>query len=184
MSKKLILLRHGSLPRNNDGAIEFWRITYHLQDHFLYCHHWFDEVEEPHGRRRMRTKERFQYCSDSSGTILYLRDRQGHSRRNPIDPSLQDNVLIPNDFFEYICHVGCAINLHSTINSGLMPARQSLSNRQTVLFLPVNPMTKNTRILIRSTWKHRVLHDPCTKHGGNIKKSGVLGRHQPCSEED
>ena len=27
---------------------------------------------------------------------------QGHSGRNPIDPSLQDNVLIPNDFFEYI----------------------------------------------------------------------------------
>ena len=43
VSKKLILLRHGSLPRDNDGAIEFWRITYHLQDHFLYCHHWSDE---------------------------------------------------------------------------------------------------------------------------------------------
>ena len=28
VSKKLIyLLRHGSLPRDNDGAIEFWRIT-------------------------------------------------------------------------------------------------------------------------------------------------------------
>ena len=27
VSKKLIhLLRHGSLPRDNDGAIEFWRI--------------------------------------------------------------------------------------------------------------------------------------------------------------
>ena len=164
---------------------DFWRITDHLQDHFLYCHHWSDEQ----WKNRMAgggwgRKKRFQYCSDSSGTILYLRDLQGHSRRNPIDPSLQDNVLIPNDFFEYICHVGCAINLHSIISSGLIPARQSLSNRQTVLFLPVNPMTKNTRILIRSTWKHRVLHDPCTKHGGNIKKSGVLGRHQPCSEED
>ena len=32
VSKKLIhLLRHGSLPRENDGAIEFWRITDNLQ---------------------------------------------------------------------------------------------------------------------------------------------------------
>ena len=42
--KKLIhLLRHGSLPREDDGAIEFWRIKDNLQNHFLYCHHWFDE---------------------------------------------------------------------------------------------------------------------------------------------
>ena len=29
--------------------------------------------------------------------------------------------------------------------------------------------TKNTRILTRSTWKHHVLHNTCTKHGRNIK---------------
>ena len=44
VSKKLIhLLRHGSLPREDDGAIEFWRIKDNLQKHFLYCHHWSDE---------------------------------------------------------------------------------------------------------------------------------------------
>ena len=63
-------------------------------------------------------KERFQYCTDSSRQeILYLGALQGHSGRNLIDPSLQDNVLIPNDFFQYICHIGCAINLHSIVNS-------------------------------------------------------------------
>ena len=42
-------------------------------------------------------KKRFQYCMDSSGhEILYLRALQGHSGRNPIDPSLKDNVLITN----------------------------------------------------------------------------------------
>ena len=35
------------------------------------------------------------------------------SGRNPIDPRLQDTVLIP-DNFEYIDHIGCAINLHSS----------------------------------------------------------------------
>ena len=63
-------------------------------------------------------KKRFQYCFHSSGTNLYLRALQGHSGRNLIDPSLQDNVVIPDGFFKYIYHVGCAINLHSIINSG------------------------------------------------------------------
>ena len=40
-------------------------------------------------------------------------------------------------------HVGCAINLHSIINSGLIPGGQNLSNRQTVFFLLVDPMDKN-----------------------------------------
>ena len=35
MSKKLInLLRHGSLPREHDGAIELWKIKDNLQKHF------------------------------------------------------------------------------------------------------------------------------------------------------
>ena len=88
-------------------------------------------------------KKRFQYCTDSSGTILYLRALQGHSGRNLIDPSLQDNVIIQSNFFQYIYHVGCAINLHSIINSGLIPGGQNLNNRQTVFFLPLDPMDKN-----------------------------------------
>ena len=80
-------------------------------------------------------KKRFQYCTVSSGQeILYLRALQGHSGRNLICPSSQDNVLIPDDFFTYIYHFGCAINLHSIVNSGLIPGRQTLSNRKTVFF--------------------------------------------------
>ena len=77
-------------------------------------------------------KKRFQDCTDPSGAeILYLRALQGHSGRNPIDPTLQDNVLIPNKIFEYTYHIGCAINLHSIINSGLIPGGQILSRRKT-----------------------------------------------------
>ena len=88
-------------------------------------------------------KKRFQYCTDSSGTALYYRPLQGHSGRNLIDPSLQDNVLIPDDFFKYIYNVGCAFNLHYIISSGLIPGGQSFSKRQTVFFLHVDPMDKN-----------------------------------------
>ena len=70
---------------------------------------------------------------------------QDHSESNLIDPTLQDNVLTPNNFFEYIFHVGCAINFNSVINSGLIPGGQNLSNRQTKKFLPVDPMDEDHR---------------------------------------
>ena len=45
-------------------------------------------------------KKRFQYCSDSPGTILYFRALQCHSGRSLIDPSFQDNVLISGRFLQ------------------------------------------------------------------------------------
>ena len=88
-------------------------------------------------------KQRFQYCTGASGTTVYLRAVQGHSGSNIIDPTLQDNVINQSNFFQYIYHVGCAINLHSIINSGLIPGSQNLNNRQTVFILPVDPRDKS-----------------------------------------
>ena len=48
------------------------------------------------------SKRRYQYCSDDSGKILYLRALQGHSGNNLIDPTLQDNVVIGSGIFQYI----------------------------------------------------------------------------------
>ena len=53
-------------------------------------------------------KKRYQYCTDSSGTIVYLQALQGHSGCNLIDPTLQDNVKIQSGFFQHIYHIGCA----------------------------------------------------------------------------
>ena len=78
---------------------------------------------------------------------MYLRALQGHSGRNLIDPSLQDNVVIQSNVFHYICHVGGAIDLHSIIRFGLTCGAQNLSNRQTVFFLLVDPMDKNGKDL-------------------------------------
>ena len=43
-SKKLIhLLRHNKqVQREDDGAVQFWRIKENLQKHFPYCPHWSD----------------------------------------------------------------------------------------------------------------------------------------------
>ena len=140
------LLRHGHLPREEDGAIEFWRLKDCLQNDFVRSQHWSDEMWKSAMAKGGGNKKRFQYCTDPSGQeVLFLRALQGHSGRNSIDPELQDNVLIPNNFFEYIHHIGCAINLHSLTNSGLIPGGQNLSNRQTVFFTSVDPRNKEHR---------------------------------------
>ena len=86
-----------------------------------------------------------QYCTVDSGTIVYFRALQGHSGRNLIDPLLQDNVVIQSGFFQQIYHIGCAFNLHSIINNGLIPGGQNSSKRQTVFFLPIDPRDKGAQ---------------------------------------
>ena len=88
---------------------------------------------------RKRIQKGYQYCSDISGTVVYLRALQGHSGRSLIDPSLQDSVIIQCGLFHHIYHIGCAFNLHSIINNGLIPGGQDSSTRQTVFFLPIGP---------------------------------------------
>ena len=141
------LLRHGQLPREEDGAIEFWRLKDDLRNKFEHSQCWADDMSKSKMAGGGGNNERFQYCTDPSGQeILYLRAVQGHSGRNPIDPTLQDIVLIPNNFFEYIYHIGCAISLHSITNSGLIAGGQNSSKkRQTVFFTAVNPMNKDHR---------------------------------------
>ena len=107
----------------------------------------------------------------TSEPILYVRALQGRSGRNLIDLPLQDNVLIPHDFFEYIYHVGFAINLHSIINSGLIPGGKKFEQKtDTILFCLWIPCTKNIKILRQlSTSKFGVLHNTCRQHGRNFK---------------
>ena len=154
MSKQLTtLIRHGDLPREEDGAIEFWTIKDRLRYEFENSRHWYDEMWKSRMAGGGGHEKKFQYCTDSSGQeILCLRALQGHSGRNPTDPSLQDNVVIPDGFLKYIFLIGCAINLHSITNSGLIPGGQNLSKeRQTVFFTAVNPMNKEHKIRMRLT---------------------------------
>ena len=112
----------------------------------MHSQHWSDEMWKSAMARGGGNKKRFQYCTDPSRQeIRYLRAPQGHPGRNSIDPELQDNVLIPNNFFEYIYHIGCAISLHSITNLGLIPGGEILSKRQTVFVTSVDLMNKEHR---------------------------------------
>ena len=102
-------------------------------------------------------KKIFQCCTDVSGQeILDFRALQGHPGGNLVDPSLQDNELIPNDFFEYIYHIGCAISLHSITNSGLTAGGWI-------------PWTRSTEIRTSLTWSNCVLHGTSRKRGTDTK---------------
>ena len=122
------LLRHGELPREEDGAIEFWS----LKDMTLrkiwvlsILVWWF--LEEQDGRRR-KQQEKI--------SILYWPIKT----RNSLSPSSSRSFrtqshwsytagqfLIPNRVFEYIYHIGCAVSLHSIkfrIDSGRTKIKQ------------------------------------------------------------
>ena len=93
-------------------------------------------------------KKRFQYCQE----ILYLRALQGHSGRNLIDPSLQDNVLIPDGFFKYICHVGCEISIQDWYQEVKIWA-----NARQYSFCLWILWIRNTRILRQPTWDNQTV---------------------------
>ena len=145
VSKKVIsLLRHNqTLQREEDGAIEFCKRKIYLRNHHSQIQVWSDDRWKACLAAGGGSKRRYQYCSDNSGTILYLRALQGHAGHNFIDPTLQDNVPVQRGIFHHIYHIGCAFNLHSIINNGLIPGGQDSSRRQTVFFLPINPRDKD-----------------------------------------
>ena len=132
-----------TVQREDDGAVQFWRIKNYLRNQFPQVQYWSDDRWKLCLAAGGRAKRRYQYCIDILGTIVYFRALQGHSGRSLIDPMPQDNVIIQRGLFHHIYHIGCAFNLHSIINNGLIPGGQDSSRRQTVFFLPIDPRDKD-----------------------------------------
>ena len=110
ISKKVInLLRHSqTIQREDDGAVQFWRIKNFLQNRFPQIPYWSDDGWKACLAAGGGAKRRYQSCPDISQTIIYFQALQGLSGRNFMDPSLQDNVVIQSGFFQHIYHIGCA----------------------------------------------------------------------------
>ena len=162
-----------NIPREIDGAVKYEDIVEefkkrkrrnsrvlrngHSMIGFLSWH----QGKEP--------RKRFQYClnPNSSRHTSYFRAIHGQSRGIAIDPELQDNVLLPKGFTDYICHVGNVSEVQPIIRSGLSPGGQSLKRGgQSVFFTIVNPMedqncveetscdlTKPRVVPYKNTWK-------------------------------
>ena len=159
VSKKLIhLLRHARIQREDDGAVELWRIKDNVQKHFQHCHHWSDDKWKKSMAGGGGSKKRYQYCTDSSGTFLYLRALQGHSGRNLIDPTLQDNVIIQSKLLPV--HLSCRMCNQFTFHHQFgIDTWSSKIEQQTDSILSAcgSHGQKTIRVLIRSTRMHRVM---------------------------
>ena len=62
----------------------------------------------------------------------FFRAIQGHSGSNLVDPALQENVLLPEDFSEYIYHVGNVSEIHFNNQKWTDPRRKKSHKRQAV----------------------------------------------------
>ena len=177
------LLRHGQLPRKEDGAVEFWILKDDLRNDFENSQHWSDETWK--STMEKRRGKIFQYCTDpSKQEISNLRALQGRSGRKPIDPTLQDNVLIPNNFSEYIYHIRCAISLHST-NAGLIAVGQnSRKKKQTVFFTAVNPMDKDQRDPYEIDLTAPLLHGTNRRNGKDTWIRCIGSKNSLLNEKD
>ena len=76
-------------------------------------------------------------------------------------------MIIQSGFFQHIYHIGCAFNLHSIINNGLIPGGQNSSKRQTVFF-PIHPRDKEhqdpEKIELNVPRHAQYLHNAWKKH--------------------
>ena len=80
LSKKVInLLRHNqTLQREEDGAIEFYKIKFYLRNHHSQVHLWFDDRWKACLAAGGGSRRRYQYCSDDSGSSSRTFWKQSH----------------------------------------------------------------------------------------------------------
>ena len=89
-------------------------------------------------------KNRFQYCLNTDGFILYMRAIQGHSGWNRVDPSLQNKVEIPFIGLSTSINVGSSQDCHSVIQSGLIArGKGTKDGRHIVLDLMNEPQEEH-----------------------------------------
>ena len=153
------LLRHiQNVYREADGAVHYDQVIDECKEKQSdNTGYWSDEMKKdfvddaPHWpiekwisvlARGGGQKKRFQYCLNPNypHQFLYLRAIQGQSGSTS-NPALQDNVLLPEGFTEYIYHVGNGEELRSIMNHGLFPGGVTLrTGRQAEFITIVNPM--------------------------------------------
>ena len=114
-------------------------------------------------------KKRYHYCNDSVWNNLVLPSSSRTFRAQfLLILHYRTMLLIPDDFFKYIYHVGCATNVtfHHQFGTDTWRSTFEQADRQCSFCLWI-PWTKTIRIFTRSTWKHRVMHNTCIKRGRN-----------------
>ena len=104
---RIRLLRHDDrVNPEEDGAVRFDDLAEKFMATFDGTSQWTVDACITFLAKGGGPKNRFQYCvnPNSSKHFLYFRTIQGLSGGTLVDPTLQDNVLLPDDFAEYDMH--------------------------------------------------------------------------------
>ena len=177
-SKKVInLLRHNqTLQREEDGAIQFYKVKFHLRDHHPQIQNWSNDRWLACLAAGGGSKRRYQYCSYNLRSIIYLRALQEHSGSNLIDPTIQDNVLIGPGIFLYL---PCGKPFQSSFNyQQWIDTWRSEFEQKTNCVLLASWSKKWRSQRSREYWllctASRTIHAKCMEE---TSRYGILGRY-------
>ena len=127
-----------------ERAIRRYRILVRRDEEALrQCSALVDKNMDISSGKRWRTEEKVSILLESelSSSIVVPSSNPRTFRKYNQSLALQDNVLFPEGFTEYIYHVGNGKELRSIVRHGLIPGGVSLkTGRQAVFFTVVNPM--------------------------------------------
>ena len=173
VSKQLItLLRHGDLPRDEDGAIEFWRLKDYLRNDLVRSQRWSDEMWKSTMAQGRGNKKRFQYCPDRSGQRI-LSPSSSRSFRTQSHRSFIARQCINSERFlrVHLSHRMCyQFALHHEFRIDTW--RTKFQKRQTVFFTAVNPMKKEHKdpyeIDLKAPRHARYLRTAWKKHQNTV----------------
>ena len=181
------LLRHDdTVHREDDGAVRFDDLAEKFKAKFDGTSQWSIKAWITFLAKGGGPRKRFQYCLNPkySKHFLYFRGIQAHSGGTLVDPALQDNVLLPDDFAEYIYNIGNAHDMHSIIQGGLIPGGKSLKrDRQSVCFTAVNPNVRQSRSGRRSIRSGTNPELRCTKNTWSLPNYSVLVQSEARSKK-
>ena len=106
VSKFMIRLRRHdeSVHREEDGAVRFDELAELCKSSFEATSHWTIQALISFLAKGGGQKKMFQHClnRNSSEHVLYCWAIQGHFGGTLVDPTLQDKVLLTDDFAEHI----------------------------------------------------------------------------------
>ena len=160
VSKRLsTLLRHGGLPREDDGAIEFWRIKDYLRNDLVQSQQWSDEKWKStmakgggtrkdfnivliHQDKKFFISELFKVIQDANPLILHCSTMYEFR-------TISSSTFITSD--------AQSIYIPSSIQDWYWEVKNWAKDWKYSFCLWIL-WTKNTKIRITLTWKHRVLH--------------------------
>ena len=170
------LLRHGQLPREEDGAIELWRLRWSSEEKFEHSEYWvWWCMEEQDGRRR-RQQEKI--------SILYWSVRT----RNSLPPSSSRSFRTQSCWFYtagqcvdseqflrvHLSHWMCnQFTLHHKFRIDTGRTKFKQGKRQYSLRLWI-PWKRNTKIRTSLTSPNHVLHGT-SRNGGKDTKTRCIG---------